>query len=162
MPVSGLNSKSISNLQFKWNHISSLFSLFIAAVLVSYSLLVGWNTLSNQAGFSSAGLLIEQYKFLKKYHFIQNHSYFAATFIFYASNTSIFICFLALAKKWKELMIFWTDTERILPTFRNSKGKRNFIFKIRLIAFTVLSLALSIPLICLVMSEIKMKFHIFS
>lgn len=162
MPVSGTNSKSISNLQFKWNHISSIFSLFIAAVLVSYSLLVGWNTLSNQAGFSSAGLSIEQWKFLKKYNFIQNHPYFPATFIFYASNTCIFICFLALAKKWKELMTFWTDSERILPTFRNSKLKRNFIFKIRSIAFTVLSLALSMASICRVVSEIKKKFHIFS
>lgn len=57
-------------------------------------------------------------------------------------NTFEFLCFLAFASKWPRLMQFWTDAEQKLPSFRNSKQKRSFIFKIRFTAFGFLTLAL--------------------
>lgn len=53
------------------------------------------------------------------------------------------MCFLALAPKWPKLMQYWTDAEQKLPKFYNSKQKRCFILKVRIIAFTILIVTIS-------------------
>lgn len=64
MPLSGVNSKSISKLRFEWKQILSLLSLFFAAVLTAYSLLLFWKTFTAQAGFSAFGLCFGKFQII--------------------------------------------------------------------------------------------------
>lgn len=58
MPVSGLKSPLISDLQFKWNSKRSIYTLIIASILSCYVLVLFWSTLTTGAGFSAIGLSI--------------------------------------------------------------------------------------------------------
>lgn len=79
MPLSGVNNKSISKLHFKWKNILSLLSLFFAAVLTAYSLLLFWKTFTAQAGFSAFGLYFRDFQ-ISSFFFI--HSFFQQPFSF--------------------------------------------------------------------------------
>lgn len=59
-------------------------------------------------------------------------------------NTSVMICFLKLAIDWPGLMKFWGMAEANLPSFRNEKHKKNFMLKLRSLAFIILFMAIGI------------------
>lgn len=60
MPVNGMESPSISKLQFKWNTKLTLYSLFVAGILSGYGLLLFWKTFTAQAGFYAIGLSMKK------------------------------------------------------------------------------------------------------
>lgn len=69
--------------------------------------------------------------------------HFLATIIFYGVNTLEFLLLLAFVIKWIKLMRYWANAERKLPAFLQSKQKKRFIQRIRIIAFAMLIFALS-------------------
>lgn len=53
MPMIGVRGRKISVLCFKWQSVRTIYSVFIAIVLVSYSILVTLNTFQNDIQLSS-------------------------------------------------------------------------------------------------------------
>lgn len=67
---------------------------------------------------------------------------FSANLMFFSLNAFEMIGFFALALNWPELMQCWQMAESLLM-LQNRSQKSRFILKIRVIASTVLLLALS-------------------
>lgn len=119
MPVNGVSSPTISEHQFKWKSKRTLFSLMIGCILSAYVFLQSWKASTTQTGYISS-----------------------VSSIFYFMNTLEFLCFLVFATKRPELVQFWAETERKLPSICNQHQKRKFIYKIRCTAFGFLMLGL--------------------
>lgn len=141
LPVIGVRSPSLAELQFKWESIRTFYSLAVATLLLSYSLFVIWQTCNDAIDISS----ICKCNFRIGFSRLPNWSEFIlAALVFYVLNTYAYISLLDLARKWPKLMKRWDLTESILPHFRYQRQHAHFIWKIRFISIAILLFAFCI------------------
>lgn len=141
LPVIGIKNRPISQLEFKWISLRAIYSLILAFVFASYTLLVVYETLVVNVEFSSIGSCTKNNLHSS---WLNNFDFgVSALLLFYGINTLGFISFLTLASKWPKLMRIWGNAEMELPTFRNERQQKRFILKIRFFSLGILFLALS-------------------
>lgn len=58
MPIIGVKNRSLSTLHFEWKSIRTFYSIAIAMLLLSYSLLLIWKILTIQIQFDLIGLFV--------------------------------------------------------------------------------------------------------
>lgn len=114
LPLTGLNSKDVFNLKFKFKSIRTGYSLLIFILLSIYSVIIIIWALQKRISFDRI-----------------------TPVLFSLITTFIILCFIQLAKKWPNLMIKWMEVERTLPKFENGKVSR----KIKFISLTVMILS---------------------
>lgn len=149
MPVAGVSSWSLSDLQFKWKSSRTIYAIIVALILSGYSLYLLWKIFTTIAYFNIIGLEFSKLTWNPR---LTNSQYvltllvdFSANFLFYAMNALEFIGFMALSLQWAELMQSWQMTES-LPVFQNCtcNYKTAYMRRIRFIASVALILALGI------------------
>lgn len=64
MPVSGIRSRSVAELKFKWNSKRSIYSWITAGILLSYILISTKNLIfgTESVGFSTIGLSTKMHR----------------------------------------------------------------------------------------------------
>lgn len=115
LPLTGLNSKDVFKIKFKFKSIRTAYSLIIFLLLGSYSVII----------------LI--------WSFQKRISFDRITPVLFSTITAfIIICFIQLAKKWPDLMINWIEVEQTLPKFENVYFSR----KITIISLTIMIISI--------------------
>lgn len=56
MPIIGVKNRSLSALHFEWKCLRTFYSLAVATLLLSYSILLIWRMITIQIGFDLIGL----------------------------------------------------------------------------------------------------------
>lgn len=142
LPVSNVRSYRVSELQFQWTSVRTLYSLFIIVSLSAYSTVLIWKTLSVENDlFSHIGISYYDFSFVTQLNFYT--AFFLEFLSFFVIITCEYIALFVLAMKWPHLMGEWENTLLELPTFGDENQKSNFVLKIRLVIFVFLFLAIS-------------------
>lgn len=84
LPLVGTTCRSISHMKFKWNALTTFYSLFIITILTCYSSLLIWQKMQQKNNYSSIGELafIEW----KKLNYNQTESIYLSGFIILSIN----------------------------------------------------------------------------
>lgn len=133
LPVIRVKDRVASQLQFKWASLRTVYSLCILTILSFYTIFLIFETCVDSNTYATIGLWTNQIQFGR----LSKLNLFLALLLFYVSNTCGIISLFILAKQWPALMDDWRAVEEILPSFKNQKQRKNFIFKIRMIALLI-------------------------
>lgn len=130
-----------SDYQFKWTSRRAMYSVLMIGILTTYNILLAYRTFY-ESTYSTIGLFLDLLKLnLSNPQSFLFCCFFAVLLSFYLSNTCGMICFLRLAISFPELMKLWRTTEENVPGFKNHKQRKDFVFKIRCVAFFILFIA---------------------